>query len=671
MSAPPRVSISIYFQRMVPFLLRYWRLIIVVLLASGLYAAGSYARALMAKPFLEKVFVPSFASAEAPEPGKAAEAPEPGKAAEAPEPGKAAAAPEPGKAAAPEETPNQESRVLRYVPASWRNVRWVQVVVSFFDKDAHVEGADVREYFVTLCICGLVLSVVLGVGGFVRLYVARMVINLVTVDLRNHVYAKLIRYEVGYFDRKRSGDLLARVTSDLDMARRATDQLVGDILDKPIIVVTGLVVCMLISWKLTLVCFVALPIFLVPIVILAKKIRNRARSRQQRLGDLTDAMVQTFAGVRVIKAFGLEKLEVKDFASKNRQFYRKDMSVAKARALSRAMSDFLYTAGTAIVMLILGSLFLTQMGQGAADDVKEFGSQLVVFFVTVGVMYQPLKQMIKAFNQFEESAAGAERLFEVTDHQPEIVERPGAICLETVRNGLAYRNVRFRYNTDFVLNGVDLDVATGTTVAVVGPSGAGKSTLLDLLPRFYDVTEGAVEIDGRDVRDYTLESLYQNIAVVQQDPFLFNATIRENIRLGRPDASDAEVEASARAAQVDSFVRQLPDGYDTPCGERGSLLSGGERQRVTIARAMLKDAPILLLDEATSSLDSRSEREVQRALEELMKGRTTLVIAHRLSTVRHANQIVVMRDGRIVERGSHEELIELNQVYAQLHRMQH
>jgi subfamily B ATP-binding cassette protein MsbA len=640
------VSIGLYFRRMLPFLLRYWKLLLAIFLAAGVYGLGFYARALLAKPFVEKVFM-----AEAYTPQAVGKAP-------------------PVEEAAPAAAA-KENKVLRFLPESWRRIRWIQIIASFFDKDYHVVGADVREYFHVICYCALGLSVLLGVGLFLKLYLARLVINLVTVDLRNHVYARLIHFEVNFFDRKRSGDLLARVTADLEMARRATDQLVGNVIDKPIIVVTGFVVCLFLSWELTLVCFVAMPLFLTPIVILAKKIRRGATARQQRLGDLTDAMVQTFNGIRVIKAFGLERLERDDFAVKNRQFFRKDMSVARARALSRSISDFLYTAGTAVILLILGSIFLSKTGMVGSDELKNLSSKMVTFFLVIGSMYQPLKLLIKAFNLFQESAAGAERLFEVTDHVSGIVERPGAGTLDGVRQGLAYREVRFRYDTDDVLRGIDLEVPVGATVAVVGPSGAGKTTLLDLIPRFYDVSEGQVQIDGRDVRDYTLESLYRNIAVVQQDPFLFNTTIRENIRLGRPGATDAEVEAAARAAQVAAFVEQLPEGYDTPCGERGTLLSGGERQRVTIARAMLKDAPILLLDEATSSLDTRSEREVQRALDELMKGRTTLVIAHRLSTVRHADLIVVLRDGKIVEQGTHEQLLVLGSVYAQLHQLQH
>jgi len=423
---------------------------------------------------------------------------------------------------------------------------------------------------------------------------------------------------------------------------------------------------MWISWELSLICILGLPLILVPVAILARKIRKGAAARQQRLGDITDAMVQTFHGIRVIKAFGLEKLEIRDFATRTRQYFRKDMTVARGRAVSRSSTDFFYTAGIALLLLVLGGLFISGSGIGFGG-----ASRVVTFFLALGMLYQPLKLLVKAYNLFQESAAGAERLFEVIGQARSVQERPGAQVLTGVKETVEFRDVHFAYDSEEVLRGIDLEVPVGTTVAVVGPSGAGKSTLLDMIPRFYDVTGGGIFIDGRDVRDYTLESLFQNLAVVQQDPFLFNISIRENIRQGRPEASDAEVEAAARSAQVDAFVAGLPEGYDTVCGERGGLLSGGERQRVTIARALLKDAPILLLDEATSSLDSKAEQEVQAALDELMKGRTTLVIAHRLSTVRHADVIVVMQAGRVVEKGTHEELMNLGKVYAQLHRMQH
>ena len=631
-------SIKMYFQRMVPFLMRYWKLVAVMLLMAGLHSGATFGRVLLAKPFLEKVFM----QREGPDVETLDNLVE-----------------QKGEGCV-------DAWFLDYFPEGLRTKRWVRVLASLLDRDAAVEGADVREYFYFICMVAVFLALVLGSSLFMKIVVQRLIVNSVTMDLRNHSYSRLIRMDVGFFDQKRSGDLLARVTADLDLARQSLDHLVAALIDKPIYIFMGLGICMWISWQLSLICILGLPIILVPVGVLARKIRKGATARQQRLGDITDAMVQTFHGIRVIKAFGLEKLEIRDFTTRTRQYFRKDMTVARGRAVSRSSTDFFYTAGIALLLLVLGGLFISGSGIGFGG-----ASRVVTFFLALGMLYQPLKLLVKAYNLFQESAAGAERLFEVIGQARSVRERTCAVELTGVKEAVAFRDVHFAYDSEEVLRGIDLEVPVGTTVAVVGPSGAGKSTLLDMIPRFYDVTGGGVFIDGRDVRDYTLESLFCNLAVVQQDPFLFNTTIRENIRQGRPSATDAEVEAAARSAQVDAFVALLPEGYDTPCGERGGLLSGGERQRVAIARALLKDAPILLLDEATSSLDSRAEQEVQAALDELMKGRTTLVIAHRLSTVRHADVIVVMQAGRVVEQGTHEALMDLGQVYAQLHRMQH
>lgn len=630
-----RVTFKRYFRLMLPFVRPYWKLIALMFLVTVVHSCSSFGRIGLVKPVLDKVFVVEVKTDETEQPD----------------------------AATPKEP--REPKALEYLPDSWGEVEWVRVVAALWDKDAELPGVDWKDYFYMICVIAMFVAVVMALSLYGKVIVQRMIVNSVTVDLRRHSYRRLVSQDVGFFDRSRSGDLIARVTVDLDLARQSLDHLILTLLDKPIAIATGFVFCLAASWKLSMIFFVGIPIVLVPVAVLGKRIRKGATRRQEHMGNISDALVQTFAGIRIIKAFRLESAEADRFAVLNRLFFRKDMSVARARAMSRATTEFMYTFGIALILLITGTWFLSTGSLEAVGGVGSIG----MFFMGIGLMYAPAKQLLKAYNHFQESAAGADRLFGVVERVPAVQNRPGAADLGGVEEGIRFENVRFHYNADEpVLRGIDLEIPAGKTVAVVGPSGAGKSTLLDLIPRFYDVVDGAVKIDGRDVRDCTLESLCRNISVVQQDPFVFNSTIRENILNGRPDASEADLLAAAEAAQVMEFAEQL-GGLDAPVGERGGMLSGGQRQRLTIARAMLADAPILLLDEATSSLDSRVERAVQQALDRLMQGRTTLTVAHRLSTIRRADLIVVMREGEIVEKGTHDELLARGALYAQLHEL--
>ncbi len=630
-----RVTFKRYFQLMLPFVRPYWKLIVLMFLVTVVNSCASFGRVGLAKPVFDKLLVVDVKSDDATQ-----------------------------AASAVPKAP-REPKALEYLPESWREVEWIRVFAALADKDAELPGVEVKDYFYMICVLAMFVAIVMAVTLYAKVIVQRMIVNSVTVDLRRHSYRRLVAQDVGFFDRSRSGDLIARVTVDLDLARQSLDHLILTLLDKPIAIVTGFVFCLVASWQLSMIFFVGIPIVLVPVAVLGKRIRKGATRRQEHMGNISDALVQTFAGIRIIKAFRLERAEADRFAVLNRLFFRKDMSVARARAMSRATTEFMYTFGIALIMLIAGSWFIAT---GSLEALGGSGA-IITFFLGLGLMYAPAKQLLKAYNHFQESAAGADRLFGVVERAPVVQNRPGAADLGGVERGIRFENVRFHYNVDEpVLRGIDLEIPAGKTVAVVGPSGAGKSTLLDLIPRFYDVIDGAVKIDGRDVRDCTLESLCRNISVVQQDPFVFNSTIRENILNGRPDASEADVIAAAEAAQVMEFAEQL-GGLDAPVGERGGLLSGGQRQRLTIARAMLADAPILLLDEATSSLDSRVERAVQQALDRLMQGRTTLTVAHRLSTIRRADLIVVMRDGEIVEKGTHDELLARGSLYAQLHEL--
>ncbi len=418
-----------------------------------------------------------------------------------------------------------------------------------------------------------------------------------------------------------------------------------------------------INWQLALIFFVTTPILFFPILYLAGRIKKYGLQRQEKIAELTSLMSETFQGVRVVKGFRAEERKLNQFREVNNRFVSRMFKALKLKGISRAITELFANASLAGIML-LGSYIVIIGVFGLrmdAPDVLLFGGCMLV-------MSKPIKQVIREYGDFVESVAASERIFEVFDVKPGIHDAPDAIKLPPISRSIAFRNVSFAYDGPNVLEDVSFEVQRGQVVAIVGHSGAGKSTMLDLIPRYYDPSSGSVEIDGVDIRKVTLASLRDQIALVSQDPFLFQTSIAENIRYGRFDASDDEVVAAAKAANIHDFIESLAEGYDTLCGERGVKLSGGQRQRITIARAVLKDAPILILDEATSSLDADSQRLVHEALRRLMEHRTTFVIAHRLSTVQHAEKIIVLREGRLVETGTHGELLEARGEYWRLYK---
>jgi len=392
------------------------------------------------------------------------------------------------------------------------------------------------------------------------------------------------------------------------------------------------------------------------------RIQRYGRKSLEKLGDVTEAISQMFSGIRVVKAFGMEEQENEEFRQRNREQLKRAFKLVRSRSWADALTQFL--VALSIGATLLAGNYLLKRGTVSVEN-------LAPFLGAILAMPRSIKRLVKAYNKLRANMGALDRIFETLDRPAELEDAPDAMELDAVREGVRFDHVWFAYEDErYVLQDINLFVPRGTICAVVGETGAGKSTMLDLVPRFYDATRGEVEIDGIPVRKIKRESLLRHVAIVSQHPFLFNRSIAENIRYGRRDATDEEVVAAARAAHIHEFVQGLPRGYDTPVGEHGARLSGGQRQCITIARALLKDAPILILDEATSSLDSESERLVQSALANLMAGRTVFVIAHRLSTVRFADKIVVLKGGRIVEEGTHEELLRLGGEYAKLHRIQ-
>jgi ATP-binding cassette, subfamily B, bacterial MsbA len=484
----------------------------------------------------------------------------------------------------------------------------------------------------------------------------------IIADVQKALFARLMRADLAYFHAHPTGTLISRFTSDAVLLRGAAANVLGG-MGKDAITVAFLVAVMFYQdWLLGLVSFFVFPLAIHPIVGIGRRIRRVAANTQAEIGQLTTLLSQTFQGARHVKAYGMEAYEERRAAGLFERLFALIVRAGRTRSRASPMMEALGGAAIAAVILYGGH----QVIAGARTP-----GALFSFITALLLAYQPLKNLANLNASLQEGLAAAERVFEVLDIEPTIHDKRGARPLRVIGGEIRFEGVSFGYAPGAVaLDGVSITVPAGHTVALVGPSGAGKSTILNLIPRFFDVGQGSIAIDGQDVRAVTLASLRGAIALVAQEVSLFDDTVRANIAYGRFGALEAEIRAAAQAADASGFIEELPDGYDTLVGEHGVRLSGGQRQRIAIARAMLKDAPILLLDEATSALDSESERQVQAALRALMRGRTTLVIAHRLSTVQGADLICVVDRGHIVEIGRHEELLDAGGLYSRLHAMQ-
>jgi subfamily B ATP-binding cassette protein MsbA len=521
-----------------------------------------------------------------------------------------------------------------------------------------------REGSLLLLIAGaaLALALVKGLADYGEAVLMTRVGQRVIADVQIALFARLMRADLAYFHANPTGTLISRFTSDAALLRGAAANVLGGIGKDAVTVAFLIGVMFYQDWLLALVSFFVFPLAIHPIIGIGRRIRRVTANTQAEIGQLTTLLNQTFQGARHVRAYGMEHYEEGRAAGLIERLFTLIDRGTRTRSRASPMMETLGGAAIAIVILYGGH----QVISGARTP-----GALFSFITALLLAYQPMKSLANLNASLQEGLAAAQRIFEVLDVEPTIRDMPGAGPLRITGGEIRFDRVRFGYVPGAVaIDGISLTIPAGRRVALVGPSGAGKSTILNLIPRFFDVCDGSIAIDGQDVRSVTLASLRGAIGLVAQEVSLFDDTVRANIAYGRFGASAAEIEAAARAAAAEAFIRELPNGYDTVVGEHGVRLSGGQRQRIAMARAMLKDAPILLLDEATSALDSESERQVQAALNTLIRGRTTLVIAHRLSTVQGADLICVVDRGHIVESGRHAELIACDGLYARLYSTQ-
>ena len=514
-----------------------------------------------------------------------------------------------------------------------------------------------------ICLFILVVLFLKNLADYFQSFLVLHVEQAAIRDLRNDLQRHLQRLSLSFFHGRRTGTLISRVTNDVEYLRNALASGISTLGKDVLTLVGALGLAFYASWRLTLLSMLVLPAAAYLLGAIGRSMRRRSTRTQERMGDLTAILQETIVGARVVRAFGTERFEAEKFERANQAFFDAFVRMRRVALASRPFSEF------ALVLVAVAMLWFG--GQEIFTRHTLAPHQFVLFVTALLTTISPTKSVAEVSANIQQGLAAAERLFELMDTAPEVKDRPGAAPLAPFRDAIRYREVCFGYaEGPAVLVDVSFEVRRGEVVALVGSSGAGKSTAMDLLPRFYDPTGGQLTFDGVDVREVALPSLRSQLGIVTQETLLFHDTVRNNIAYGRMSASDDDVRQAAEAAHADAFIQALPQGYHTVIGERGVKLSGGERQRIAIARALLKNPPILLLDEAPSALDAESERLVQGALERLMRDRTVLVIAHRLSTVQHADRIVVFEKGRVVATGTHRELLEQEGLYRRLYELQ-
>ena len=597
--------------------LPYWRIILLTILCMIIYSVSLTGRAYMIKPFLEEVIIPATEMRDMPGLG---------------------------------------------------SLDLSQIKGEVSDEQLAAEReklAAVLEEKLVLLI-GIALAVVgmIPLMAFVKGYGSSYVVARMVRDLQCDLCDKFLQLPLAYHTRARKGEIFARLNSDVGRSAASFRLLFGELIQESLTLLVGVGAMIYLSWQLTALIFGLLPPLVLLIVRFGKKVRKRSMKRQMKIGDQMGSMLQMFSGIKIVKAFRMEETESRRFRAVNDELFRREMKVVKTDETSKSVTE-LFNNFTYIMFIGIGIYAIMKEMLGLTLPV------LVAFLALATTLYRPIKNLSRSYNKISDSMAGIQRVTEILDLEAETPGQEGSEILTDIQKEIRLENVSFSYGGEQkVLKDINLRIGKGQTVALVGKTGVGKTTLSDLIPRFYDPTEGRILIDGADIRTFSRDSLLRHIAVVTQDPFLFDTSVEENIRYGRLDATDEEIIEAARAAFIHDRVLDLPEGYKTRVGDRGARLSGGERQRITIARAILRNPSILILDEATSSLDAESEQWVKKAIDNLMEGRTTVAVAHRLSTIRNADKIVVLEDGRISMIGKHDELMQQEGLYRELCALQ-
>ena len=507
----------------------------------------------------------------------------------------------------------------------------------------------------------MLLYILKGAAYFGQTYLMNFVGHKIIKQLRDDLYSHIQRLTMSFFDHHETGTLMARITNDVNIVKGMVTKGVTGLIQHTFSIIGLVFVIFYRDWKLALIATAVFPLATIPIVKFGRRMRRVSAKSQEAMADVNSFLYETLTGNKIVKAFNMEQHEDRLFFEKTHRLFTYEMKAVTVRAMSSPVMELL--GGVGITLIIWYGGYKVIVGTSTPGTFFSFMAALIM-------LYEPVKKLSPINNMIQHGLAAVVRVYDILDTVPEIQEPKVPKTLKPGKHSVHFVNVHFQYQDDAVLQGINLKVKAGEVLALVGISGGGKTTLVNLIPRFYDVTTGTIYIDGIDIRELSLASLRSQVGIVTQDPILFNDTIRNNIAYGKADASPQEITDATKSAYAYDFINSFPNKLDTMIGERGLRLSGGQKQRICIARALLKNAPILILDEATSALDTESEKAVQKALENLMKGRTTFVIAHRLSTIRHADRIVVIVGGKIVEEGRHEDLLALNGEYRKLYDMQ-